>query len=430
MNSSDALYITGKTPLSGQFQVNNAKNSALILILGALLTEEKITLRNVPKLSDVLAMLEMLEYLGADVSWDNHDLSIQVKTIRTCAAPYHLVSKMRASFVAMGALLARCGEARISMPGGCAFGPRPVDRHIKAFRALGAEVQEEGGDFFVKRHQPLTGRVVFEGRTVGGTQNIMLAAVLGKDTVIIENAALEPEIIDLATMLNLMGANVEGAGSPTITITGVDTLHGVDYRPIPDRIEAGTIMLAIAACRSTVTLNNVNPAHLRAVLAKLNESGVRTVELDNNRMLIDATGPLKAINIDAAEYPGVPTDLQAPFGAYLATVEGVSVITDRVYPDRFTHVDEMVRAGGQLELKERTLIVRESKLNGTQMHAADIRAGGALIVAALAAEGKSVITGLEYIQRGYENIAERLQGLGAQIRLEETEVVATGTYGD
>ena len=425
----DALYIAGGRPLQGEVHVHAAKNSVLYLMMGALLTREKVVLEDVPKLSDILILCEMLEHFGASARWHGRDLHIEASEIFTCDAPYALVSQLRASFVAMGALLGRCGEANISMPGGCAFGPRPVDRHIKAFRQLGAEIGEAGGDFQVRRTRTLSGRVVFEVPTVGGTQNVILASALGEGQVVIENAALEPEIADLAEMLNRMGARIRGAGSKTLSIEGVSSLRGVTYRPVPDRIEAGTFMLAAAATRGQVTLRDVNPAHLRAVTAKLSESGVQVRE--NERTLhIDATGPLAPTDVTASEYPGLPTDLQAPFGAFLATVPGVSILQDHVYPDRFTHVGELARTGAQLELRDRTLVVQGGALTGTQMHAADIRAGGALVIAALAARGESAVTGVRYIERGYEGLGERLRALGAQVIRGQAPELMTRTYND
>lgn len=428
MNDRDALYIAGGRPLQGEVTVHTAKNSTLYLMLAALLTRDEVVLEEVPKLSDVLVMQEMLEHFGAEVEWHGRDLHITARDVFECSAPYELVSKMRASFVALGALLGRCGEARISMPGGCAFGPRPVDRHVKAFKALGAELLEDGGDFIARRVRPLAGRVVFDAPTVGGTQNVLLAAAVGEGRVVIDNAALEPEIKDLADMLNLMGARITGAGSRTIEIEGVRALRGVRYRAIPDRIEAGTFLLAAAATRGRVTLRQVDAEHLRAVIAKLIETGVKVLELDSRTIVVDATGPLQPSDVTASEYPGVPTDLQAPFGAYLATVEGVSVVTDRVYPDRFTHVSELARLGARLELRDRTLVIRGGPLRGSKLNAADIRAGGALIIAALAAEGESVVGGVQYVARGYENLVARLGALGADIR-HEAALVATGTYG-
>ena len=426
------LYITGGTPLRGSVRVNAAKNSVLVLMLGALLTREKVVLQGVPRLSDILVMVDLLRHFGAVVTWQGNDLHIQADTLTTCAAPYHLVSKMRASFVALGALLGRCGEVRMPMPGGCAFGPRPVDRHIKAFKALGAEILEEAGDFVVGLPQPLNGRVVFEAPTVGGTQNILLASVLGEGDVIIENAACEPEIVDLARLLTRMGARIIGAGRPVMRVVGVPRLHGVTYRAIPDRIEAGTLMLAVAATRGAARFENVNPEHLSAVTDKLRETGVQISEAGPDTLFVDARGPLYPVELVAVEYPGIPTDLQGPFGAFLVTVPGESVVSDHVYFDhRFTHVEPLSDLGADLDLNYNTLTIHGGKpLVGTAMQAADIRAGGALVVAALAARGRSSIGGVEYIERGYERITERLRGLGAMIHKVSSVEVVTGTYGD
>ncbi len=415
-NTPKAFYITGGVPLIGNISINKAKNATLPLMLAALLTDEPVVIKNTPCLSDVMNLGDMLSGFGAEVVWQGNNLRIQAKEIKSCSAPYHLVSKLRASFVAMGALLSRSGEARIPMPGGCTFGPRPVDRHISAFRELGITINEEGGDFFAKRNAPLKGKVVFAAPTVGGTENVILASVLGDTDVVIENAALEPEIVDLANMLKLMGARIEGVGTRFIEIEGVQRLHGVEYCPIPDRIEAGTLMLAAAATRGHITLHEVNPDHLEVVITKLTESGVK-IAVDGETLTLDARNQLRPINVTATEYPGLPTDLQAPFGACLATIEGTSTVTDCVYSNRFTHVNELKKMGAMIDLNEQTFFVRGSKLYGAHMHAADIRAGGALVVAALAARGRSVITGIEYIQRGYENLPERLRQLGANINL-------------
>ena len=432
MKLSQALVVRGNKPLQGDIKVNTAKNSALFLMLGSLLTREEVVLRDIPKLSDILVMTKMLEHFGAKVSWIGSDLHICAADIINTNGPYHLVSKMRASFVAIGPLLGRCGEASMAMPGGCAWGPRPVDRHIKAFKALGAVITEEDGDFNIHVPQALSGIYEFEAPTVGGTENVLLASVLGEKTVVIRNAALEPEIIDLATMLNAMGAHITGAGTRTITIEGVSELHGVTYRPISDRIEAATLMLAIAAARSKAVLHDVDIHLLGASIDKLREAGVKIDDLGGNRLSVDATGELRPVNVMATEYPGIPTDVQAPFGAFLATLEGPSSVEERVYPGhRFTHVEELHKMGANIELEDSTLSIEGCKLTGAKLQAADIRAGGALIIAALAAEGTSVITGVQYIERGYENIAERLRGLGADIHLEEVlETAQTGTYGD
>ncbi len=413
-DNHDVLLINGGKALAGELPVNRAKNSALYLMLAALLTDEPVVLKDVPRLSDVLISEEILRHVGVTTRWQGDHLHLHAANLTTHHAPYSLVSKMRASFVIMGALLARTGEARVSMPGGCAFGPRPVDRHLAAFDALGVVIDEEEGDFYAHRSKPLSGTVQFEAPTVGGTQNVLLASALGEGEVIIENAALEPEVPDLANMLNAMGADIQGAGTPTIVVRGARRLHGVTYRPIADRIEAGTYLLAAAATRGSLTLTDVEPANLDAVLGALEATGVK-VERGENRVSIDASGPLKPTDIEADVFPGVPTDLQAPFTAYLATIPGMSRVRDHVYTGRFTHVDELARTGARMVLEENLLEIRGGKLRGAAMHAADIRAGGALIVGALAAEGPSEIGGLVYVDRGYADLAERLRTLGAAV---------------
>jgi len=429
-DTNDVLLIRGGTPLAGELPVFRAKNSALYLIFASLLSDEPVILEDVPRLSDVMISEEILRHIGVDTKWQDHELHLHARSIRTCNAPYSLVSKMRASFVVMGALLGRCGEARVPMPGGCAFGPRPVDRHLAALRDLGAIIDEDEGEFHARKHGEFSGTVTFEAPTVGGTQNVLLATAVGNSTVIIENAALEPEIADLADMLNAMGADIQGAGTRTITVKGAAKLGGVRYRPIPDRIEAGTLMLAAAATRGTVTLSDVRPEHLVAVSTALAATGVEITE-GPNTITVDARGELRPTTIEAAEYPGVPTDLQAPFSAYLATVPGISTLSDSVYPDRFTHVEDLARTGADLRLNERTLEVRGGPLRAAAMHAADIRAGGALIVAALAATGTSEVGGLKFVDRGYERLTERLAHLGATVQRQSTpKLTATGTFGD
>lgn len=415
----EALTIHGGQPLEGTITVQGAKNSALYLILASLLTREPVVLRGVPRLSDVHVGLEILEHVGVDVRWQGDTLRLHAADVHRCDAPFRLVRKMRASFVAMGALLARCGSARISMPGGCAFGPRPVDRHIRAFEALGAHVSEEDGDFVADRPGPLEGHVTFEAPTVGGTQNVLLATALGSRRVVIENAALEPEVEDLIRLLQAMGARIQGAGTRVLTVEGVSELRGTDFTPIPDRIEAGTFLLAAAATRGRVRVRNVRPDHLEAVLGKLRDTGA-WVDADGDAVELDAAGPLHAANVDAGEYPAFPTDLQAPFGAYLATLPGHGSVRDAVYPDRFTHVDALAQLGARVRLDGRTLHVEGGALHGADVHAADIRAGGAVVVAALAAQGTSRIRGVAYLDRGYADLVERLQGIGARVTRSST----------
>ena len=429
MENHDVLLVRGGAPLKGELTAFRAKNSALYLMLASLLTDEPVVLHDVPKLSDVLVSEEILRHVGLNTRWEGHDLHLHGANLRTHHAPYSLVSKMRASFVIMGALLARAGEARVSMPGGCAFGPRPVDRHLDAFHALGAEIIEEDGDFYAKRNGKLHGTVTFEAPTVGGTQNVLLAAALGAGEVTIENAAREPEVPDLANMLNLMGANITGAGTAVITITGVERLHGVHYRPIADRIEAGTFLLAAAATRGNVTITDLEPENMGAVLDALELTGGKVVRGERS-VSVDASGPLRPVDIEARVFPGVPTDLQAPFSAYLATLPGLSHVRDHVYPDRFTHVEELAHAGARMTLDDQVLQIRGGPLRGAAMYAADIRAGGALVVAALAADGLSEVGGMRYVDRGYEQLAERLRSLGARVERAVTPALpATGTYG-
>lgn len=422
MTEVDSLFIEGGKPLVGEVRINSAKNSALYLILAALLTPEPVVLRDVPKLSDVLVTIDILEHVGVDARWQGRDLHLHAAHVDRCDAPYSLVSKMRASFVAMGALLARCGEARVSMPGGCALGPRPIDRHIKAFHDLGVELSEDDGDFYARRNGPLEGRVVFEAPTVGGTQNVLLASALGGGVVTIVNPALEPEIADLADLLNAMGGRVEGAGTSEITVHGVRELHGVDFTPLPDRIEAGTFMLAAAATRGRITVTNVRSEHLTAVIDALRAAGVGVADVDTDTLLVDARGPLYPIDLVAEVYPHFPTDLQAPFGAFLATVNGISTVRDTIFPMRFTHVAELRKLGAHITLEDGVMTVRGVGLEGAPMHAADLRAGGALVVAALAAQGRSVVTGLEYIDRGYERFADRIAALGAAVERNSDEI--------
>lgn len=417
----DMMIIEGGRPLDGRARVQSAKNSALYLILASLLTEDELILKDVPRLSDVLVGLEILAHVGVDVRWEGSDLHLRAAHIERSDAPFRLVRKMRASFVAMGALLGRTGTARIGVPGGCAFGPRPVDRHLSAFEALGVDVREVDGDFVAERRGPLEGHVVFEAPTVGGTQNVLLASALGSRRVVIENAALEPEVADLIDLLNAMGARIRGAGTRVISIEGVASMHGATFAPIPDRIEAGTLLLAASATRGSIRLDNVRREHLTAVIDALQATGVWIEEDGPDAISLDAAGPLHAVDVVATPYPGLPTDLQAPFGAYLATLPGRATIRDEVYPDRFTHVEELRKMGARLRIDEAALHVEGGELHGSEIHAADIRAGGALVVAALAASGTTTLSGIEFLDRGYQDLAPRLRSLGAQVERTASE---------
>ena len=404
------LHVTGGRQLGGEIAVQHSKNAALPIIVATLLSSEPITLHGIPRLSDVYTILELMHHLGTRHAWVGpNSLTLHTPEIENTDAPYALVSKMRASFIVLGAIWARAGTATVSMPGGCAWGPRPVDQHVKALRALGAEVIEDGGNFFAHREGSLNGSFVFELLTVGGTHNAILAAALGEGTVTLENASIDTDVVDVIEFLNALGARIEGAGTNTITIHGVKELHGGEYTVIPDRIEAGTFMMLAAATRSRLTLTNVRPDHLRAVTSKLAEMGV-DIQEDGNRMVVDARGrDLKPVNVTTQSYPGFPTDLQPQMSALLATVPGTSVIQDPVYPDRLTHVAELHRMGATITVSGYTQVIQGGTLHAAPVKAADLRAGAALFIAGLTCEGETVIDGVQYLNRGYERLAERLR---------------------
>ncbi|MFD2609504.1 UDP-N-acetylglucosamine 1-carboxyvinyltransferase [Deinococcus taklimakanensis] len=408
------LHIQGGRPLGGEIAVQHSKNAALPIIVATLLSREKVTLHGIPRLSDVETILELMAHLGTVHTWiGENSLELHTPEILNTDAPYALVSKMRASFIILGAILARAGQATVSMPGGCAWGPRPVDQHVKALRALGAQVTEDGGNFDARRSGSLNGSFVFELLTVGGTHNAILAATLGDGVVTLENASIDTDVVDLIEFLNTLGADIQGAGTNTITIHGVKALRGGTYTVIPDRIEAGTFMMLAAATRSRITLTNVRPEHLRAVTAKLQEMGVEITE-DGSRMTVDATrGELKPVNVTTQSYPGFPTDVQPQMSALLATVPGTSVVQDPVYPDRLTHVAELHRMGANINVSGYTQVIQGGKLHAAPVKAADLRAGAALFIAGLTCEGETVIDGVQYLNRGYERLAERLRGIGA-----------------
>lgn len=408
------LWIEGGEPLEGEFQVSTAKNAVLPVVVSTLLSKEPVTLLDVPRLRDIEVLLDLLATLGTRFAWEGSTLHLHTPEIVSIDAAYELVSQLRASFIVLGALLARVGEARMPMPGGCAFGPRPVDLHIKALRALGAEISEDAGAFQARRAKPFTGRVVFDIPTVGGTEQVILAAALGEGEVVVVNAAQEPEIVDLAQFLNGLGAQIQGAGTSMLIVKGVKSLAGGSYRVIPDRIEAGTFLLAAAATRGDLLLRNVNIYHLDALLAKLRESGHR-LETGPDWIRLSATSEPIPLVIEAREYPGFPTDLQPPVTAYLATVPGVSLVSDRVYPERTTHVGELARMSADLTLKDRVIAVNGTTLRGATVRAFDLRAAGALLIAALAATGQTRLENAHHLERGYANLEARLKALGVNV---------------
>ncbi|WP_412028116.1 UDP-N-acetylglucosamine 1-carboxyvinyltransferase [Deinococcus yunweiensis] len=414
------LHIKGGRPLSGTVAAQHSKNAALPVIVASLLSSEKVTLHGIPRLSDVVTILDLMHHLGTQHVWvGENSLELHTPEILHNDAPYALVSKMRASFIVLGAILARTGQATVSMPGGCAWGPRPVDQHVKALRALGAEITEDGGNFDARRTQALNGTFAFELLTVGGTHNAILASVLGDGVVTLENASIDTDVVDMIEFLNALGADIQGAGTNTLVIRGVSALRGGAYTVIPDRIEAGTFMIMAAATRSRVQLTNIRPDHLQAVSAKLRDMGVDVQEHDTTITVDARNRELQPVNITTQSYPGFPTDLQPQMSALLATVPGTSVVQDPVYPDRLTHVAELHRMGANITVSGYTQVIQGAKLHAAPVKAADLRAGAALIIAALTTEGETVIDGVQYLNRGYERLSERLRGLGVDVQQSE-----------
>ena len=413
------LIITGNIPLNGEIVVSGAKNAALPIIAGCLLTEAPVKLSNVPHLNDVTTMLNLLGTMGTEFTFDEKThIEINTSTVRDFTAPYELVRTMRASILVLGPLLARFGEAIVSLPGGCAIGARPVDLHIKAMEELGAEIIIENGYIHAKTKSRLKGTsIVLDMITVTGTENIMMAATLAEGTTIIKNAAREPEVVDLANFLNSLGAKITGAGSDTIYIEGVKTLHGGNYQVLPDRIEAGTYLTAAACTRGKVKLKNIYPALLESVLVKLDEAGAQ-IDLGDNWITLDMKGNRpKAVSIKTAPFPAFPTDMQAQLMALNAIAEGTGTITETIFENRFMHALELQRMGANIKLEGNTAICTGvERLHGAPVMATDLRASASLVLAGLAAEGDTVIDRIYHIDRGYEGIEEKFRQLGAKIK--------------
>ncbi|MDR1797597.1 MAG: UDP-N-acetylglucosamine 1-carboxyvinyltransferase [Clostridiales Family XIII bacterium] len=410
-------------PLSGQVITGGSKNAVLPLLAATLLTEDPCVLDGVPNLKDVEVMCRLLRSFGAEVEQDEggRRITVRAKTISTSEAPHDLVKAMRASIVAMGPILGRCGEAVVPLPGGCAIGDRPIDLHVKGFVALGADVEvvtDEGGGCVRADGRALKGAEMYlDFASVGATENIMMAAALAEGTTVIENPAQEPEIVDLANFLNKMGARIRGAGTDTIRIEGVERLHGAEHCVIPDRIEAATFMLAAAITRGNVLVENMLPNHVVPIMAKLRECGVQLSE-EEPGLRVDASGGFfRATDIKTLPYPGFPTDIQPQFMAFLSTVQGPSNIVETVFENRFMHIDELNRMGAGILAEGRSAIVRGgASLTGAQVRATDLRAGAALVLAGLVAEGETVISDVYHIDRGYEDLVGKMAGLGADIR--------------
>ncbi len=411
----EILMVRGGRPLRGTVAISGAKNSAVALIPAAILAETEVRLDNLPQLSDVAVYAELLEQLGGKVSWTNDAMSIDPSGMTSVPMPNGRVKLLRASYYLMGALLGRFGEATIGLPGGCNFEPRPIDQHIKGFEALGAEVSNEHGAIRIKAKELKGAKIYLDVASVGATINIMLAASRAKGLTVIENAAKEPEIIDVATLLNAMGAKIKGAGTETIRIEGVKEMHGCRHSIIPDRIQAGTYMIAAAATRGDVLIDNIIPKHLEAMTAKLQEMGVHVYEMDESIRVVGQPN-YEAVDVKALVYPGFATDLQSPMTSLLTQASGVSVLSDYVYSNRFKHVPELARMGANIRVEGRSAIIEGGSLNAAKVRAADLRAGAALVVAALTVqEGTTEIGGVEYIDRGYERLVAQLSNLGAEV---------------
>ncbi|MFW6366159.1 MAG: UDP-N-acetylglucosamine 1-carboxyvinyltransferase [Spirochaetota bacterium] len=414
----DVYRVNGGKKLDGDVQISGAKNAALPVIIGSLLAEGKTTLNNVPDLKDIRTTIRVIENLGAKTDYDieNNRLTVDATTITNGEVPYDIVKTMRASIYVMGPMLARCGEVDISLPGGCAIGARPVDIHLSGFEVLGAEIELEHG-YIRARTKGLTGGVFKMPKvSVGATINLIMGAVLAPGETVLENCAMEPDVVDLGTFLIRMGADIEGLGTDRIVVRGVKELSPVEYTIMPDRIEAGTYLIAGAATRGTVTVRDIVPAHIAALLSALTEMGY-IVESGDTWARVCANGTPRGIMVETLPHPGFPTDLQAPIMALMATVPGISVIIERIFENRYTHVAELVRMGADITIEANTAIVKGGKrLMSAPVMMSDLRAGAALIVASLAAEGETEIRRIYHSDRGYEKLCHKLSLIGADIR--------------
>jgi len=419
MQNPDKFLITGGKPLKGTVVIDGAKNSALSIMAACLLSREVSILENVPRLKDVYSMIEVIKILGVNVEWiDNNTLSIDPDDFNNYEAPYELVKTMRASFLVMGPLLARLKKAKISLPGGCAIGARPVDFHLKGFRALGANITTEKGYIKAEVKELKGNDIYIDFPSLGATENIMMAASLAEGTTMIENAAKDPEVIELGNFLNKMGAKIDGLGNDIITINGVKSLKGVKYRIIPDRIEGGTYMIAAAITGGNVEIKNVNPYYLKSCIVKLEESGLRVDIKDDSIFISDPDG-IKSVDIKTMPFPGFPTDMQAQFMALMTIANGTSIITENVFENRFAHAGDLRRMGADIKIEGRNSIIKGvKKLSAAPVMASDLRGGAALVLGALIAEGTTEISRIYHIDRGYVRLEEKLRALGANIRRE------------
>ncbi len=412
----DRLLIRGGKALAGAVRVSGAKNAALPLMAAALLSAEPLALSNVPRLVDVRTIAKLLRFMGVVIEGDGTEtLRLTAREVTRREAPYDLVKTMRASVLVLGPLAARYGRARVSLPGGCAIGPRPINLHLMGMERLGASIRLDQGYVEVEASRLRGARVAFDLQTVTGTENLMMAAALAEGTTVLENAACEPEVEDLARLLNAMGGKVEGAGTPTITIEGVPVLHGASHRIIPDRIEAGTFAVAAVITGGDVTVTDCNPDHLEAVLAKLEEAGGR-IETGPSSMRVQGVGRPRAVDVRTHPFPGFATDMQAQLMTLMTVAEGRSVITEAVFENRFMHVNELLRLGADITITGNTALVQGvAALRGAPVMATDLRASASLVVAGLAARGETAISRIYHLDRGYEAIEDKLTALGADV---------------
>jgi UDP-N-acetylglucosamine 1-carboxyvinyltransferase len=421
LNFMDKFVIRGGNPLVGTVRISGAKNSALSCMAAAILTEDEVTLENIPQVRDIETERRLLASMGAEVELGygraQHRTTICCRNLSDPVAQYEIVKTMRASTLVLGPLVARAGMARVAMPGGCAIGGRPIDLHIKGLEKMGATITQEHGYLEARADRLRGAHLVFDKITVTGTEDLLMAAVLADGETLMENCAREPEVTDLAALLTAMGAKIHGPGTSTIRIEGVSRLHGARHRINPDRIEAGTFLIAGAITRGDLIVTNCNPAHLSAVIAKLEEAGARVDTLNSETVRVRADGPLGAADISTEEYPGFPTDMQAQYMALATQSEGVSAIKENIFENRFMHVQELVRMGANIKVDGSCATVRgPARLSAAAVMCSDLRASASLVLAALVADGESILDRVYHMDRGYEHIEEKLRGVGAQIR--------------
>jgi UDP-N-acetylglucosamine 1-carboxyvinyltransferase len=417
----DKFVIRGGNPLVGTVRVSGAKNSALPCMAAAILTEEEVILENIPQVRDIETERKLLSSMGAEVELGygraQHRTTINCRVLSEPEAKYEIVKTMRASSLVLGPLVARAGIARVAMPGGCAIGGRPIDLHIKGLEQMGATITQAHGYLEARADRLKGAHLVFDRITVTGTEDLLMAAVLADGETLMENCAREPEVSDLAALLVAMGAKIDGAGTSTMRVQGVSSLHGARHRINPDRIEAGTLLIAGAITQGDLIVANCNPSHLGAVITKLQEAGARVDILGTDAIRVRADGPLRAADISTEEYPGFPTDMQAQYMALATQVEGVSQVKENIFENRFMHVQELVRMGANIKVDGSTAIIRgATRLSSAAVMCSDLRASASLVLAALVADGESILDRVYHMDRGYERIEEKLRGVGAQIR--------------